>query len=65
MLKVDRLLSHDALNHHDILNDWERKFLSSVFGIYRKINKYSLVGLSPKQKNAAYNILKKYNFHKE
>ncbi|XSV24920.1 hypothetical protein ACNFXS_24155 (plasmid) [Escherichia coli] len=52
MLKVDRLLSHDALNQRNILNNWERQFLTSV-----------LAGLSPKQKNATYNILKKYKFH--
>lgn len=63
MLKVDRLLSHDALNQSNILNNWERQFLTSVLAIYRRINKYSLVGLSPKQKNATYNILKKYKFH--
>ncbi|EHB7793910.1 hypothetical protein ACPSMW_005176, partial [Escherichia coli] len=56
MLKVDRLLSHDALNQSNILNNWERQFLTSVLAIYRRINKYSLVGLSPKQKNATYNI---------
>ena len=63
MLKVDRLLSHDALNQRNILNNWERQFLTRVLAIYRRINKYSLVGLSPKQKNATYNILKKYKFH--
>ncbi|XJF42791.1 hypothetical protein AB2E09_26265 (plasmid) [Escherichia coli] len=62
MLKVDRLLSHDALNQRNILNNWERQFLTSVLAIYRRINKYSLVGLSPKQKNATYNILKNINF---
>ncbi|EOT6067373.1 hypothetical protein ACK6FS_005122, partial [Escherichia coli] len=56
MLKVDRLLSHDALNQRNILNNLERQFLTSVLAIYRRINKYSLVGLSPKQKNATYNI---------
>ncbi|EHH7742659.1 hypothetical protein G8B09_24705 [Escherichia coli] len=63
IIKVDRLITHDSLNQQNILSDWERKFLLSILGIHRKINKYSLFGLSPKQKNATFDILKKHQFH--
>ncbi len=63
IIKVDRLITHDSLNQQNILSDWERKFLLSILGIHRKINKYSLFGLSPKQKNVIFDILKKHQFH--
>lgn len=63
IIKVNRLITHDSLNQQNILSGWERRFLLSILGIHRKINEHSLFGLSPKQKKATFNILKKHQFH--
>jgi len=66
-IKVDRIMLHDALKKNTVLTAWERGFLSDVSRLYRQSsnNKYSMKGLSPKQKNAAFMILKKHGFHQD
>lgn len=64
VMKIDRLLQQDFVAESQKLTTWERSFLSDISRIYRSFSRsqYSTKGLSPKQKNAAFNILKKHGY---
>lgn len=64
VVKIDRCLQQDFITGSQKLTAWERNFLSDISRIYRSFSRsqYSNKGLSPKQKNAAFSILKKHGY---